>query len=66
MQAHAARAAKSDFLVTISHIMKFSKDIVLKLDARTSHKHDPFPQPHLLGRSVSYKNDLVRCFFMSI
>ena len=37
-----ARAAKSDFLATISHIMKFSKDIVLKSYARISHKQDAF------------------------
>ena len=36
------RAAKSDFLATLFHIMKFSKDIVLKLDARISHKQDAF------------------------
>ena len=37
-----ARAAKSDFLATISPIMKFSKDTVLKSDAKMSHKQDVF------------------------
>ena len=41
-----ARAAKSDFLATVSHIMKFSKDIVLKSDARISHNKMLFLQPH--------------------
>ena len=30
------------FLATISHIMEFSKDIVLKSGARISHKQDVF------------------------
>ena len=37
-----AHAAKSVFLATISHIMEFSKDIVLKSDPRISHKQDAF------------------------
>ena len=46
-------AAKSGFLATISHKVKFSKDIVLKLEGIISHKHFwmLFLQQHFLFKN---------------